>query len=205
MNLPEDERKLIRLILFLALLPLVLGLSTYALWRVTGWDDLFVGGILIMIIGTFAVFTGIGGVIVFLDKGLRSRSVKPRKLVLQCLGLTLLLLLNFPAALFCVASAMDLRTRYEVTVINESNQTAENFTLTGPEEYPKAKMTLGHVKTSRRARAIIDLPMEGQLHFSYTQGPIQVTGIMDEYYTFSMGASVQLYIQNDGRYEVIRR
>jgi hypothetical protein len=94
-----------------------------------------------------------------------------------------LLFANFPAAVFFTLSAIDVITRYHVTVINKSQTTIENFELSGP----GVPVELGPIGPGRSMSKSLRFGGDGALSFSARQQGKVFGGTVDDYVTGDLG------------------
>jgi hypothetical protein len=120
-----------RIALFCGGFPLITGISIFALWCLLRWDVLMLCGMVNILVGLILFLTGTVFLLRFLSDGCESKLIKERRVIIELVVVGSLLLANFPVAVVLVVAADRVRSRYVVTIVNESNQRIDDLHVTG--------------------------------------------------------------------------
>lgn len=179
-------------------IPLLSGTLIYVTWRLTRLDWLMFAGYFTIIIGIIAFFAGIAALLRHLWHEWRVERTTRTPLWLQAVLVGGLLLMNVPVAAFFTVSAIDVATRYTVTVYNESEQSIESLVVTGPGVH----IELGPIAPGQKARRYFHFEGDGKLIFNARQQEAQFSGELESYVTGGGGGTKSIRIKQKGVYEI---
>ena len=131
-------------------IPLTVGTSIYLLWRMTSWTSLELAGVWTIGIGICLFLIGS---LLLLSEFVFSKS--SRRNWVRKLAIGILLLANFPAALFFVVSAVEVsnRTRYLIEVVNNTEHDVASFLVISD----KGKKAIGPIAVGSSAKTEIQV------------------------------------------------
>ncbi len=151
-------------------MPLIVGTSIYLLWRMTSWTSLELAGVWTIGIGICLFLSG--GLLLLLELvfSKSSRTNWARKLAIG-----ILLLANFPAALFFVDSALEVsnHTRYLIEVVNNTGHDITSFQLISD----KGKKALGPIAVGSSAKTEIQVSKNDCLSQIVTSSKAEIKSI----------------------------
>jgi hypothetical protein len=159
------------------LAPVTAGLLTMCLWLVTGHDAWESLGILTIVAGCILISTGLLCLAIYRWYLWRDGLSGLATLSRRELAILLLLLVNFPAAGACVTSALWIMDRYTVLVVNDTDSTVENSTLSGL----SINVDLGTIQPRSSLRYRFEPHGQGSLHFSAVHNGHPTKGTLDAY------------------------
>lgn len=183
------------------LLPLVTGITIYLLMRFTSWFFLAVAGICVLWFGLFMVPIGLFSIVFYMFGMGDSHGHSRLQRRLRTLLVAGVLLLNFPAAWFCVTSLLDEMARYTVTVFNNSNQDIQQITI----DYPHQHLELGPLL--RNAQRTVDFKIEGDGNISLSAwyGSSRVDLDVEGYITNGSSRARIVILKPSGLIEIMDR
>ena len=151
-------------------IPLTVGTSIYLLWRMTSWTGLELAGVWTIGIGICLFLIGS---LLLLSEFVFSKS--SRRNWARKLGIGILLLANFPAALFFVDSAVEVsnRTRYVIEVVNNTEHDVTSFRVISD----KGKKTLGPIAIGSSAKTEIQVSKNDCLSQLVTSSEAEIKSI----------------------------
>ena len=169
-------------------IPLTVGTSIYLLWRLTSWTSLELAGVSTIGIGICLFLIGS---LLLLSEFVFSKS--SRRNWARKLGIGILLLANFPAALFFVDSAVEVsnRTRYVIEVVNNTEHDVTSFRVISD----KGKKTLGPIAIGSSAKTEIQVSKNDCLSQLVTPSEAEIKSIQSADSCFNAigdGISIEL-------------
>lgn len=178
---------------WLAALPMVLGLSIYGLWRATGCLELVAAGLCTMWVGVVATF-----VVVALASIGWAFAAEAGATVRQCrapaaLALSLTIA-SYPAAWFCLQSGVAHLTRFTVTVHNDGDSPWGELRLVGP----GLDDSLGTLLPKSTVRRDVWFAGDGQLVLRETTATSVRDHAIDDYVCRRLGGSASVQRGDDG-------
>jgi hypothetical protein len=186
-----DLKKLYRLSLLCALLPMTIGAAVFLMWYFTRSALLMVVGIFTIYLGIVCVITGLASLIIYGRKCLREgRKSYAKKGVLP---LTVLLL-NFPLAVLIVSASINLMAQYRLTVVNETDFDVSNISFVGP----GVDVATGPVKSQESSTVIMRFKHDGVLRYHISFNKVEVDGDVKGYVTRNMGGEKLFIIREEG-------
>ncbi|MFO0388710.1 MAG: hypothetical protein ACK502_03195 [Alphaproteobacteria bacterium] len=178
-----------------ALVPMVMGLTVFALWLVTRFDILMFAGVLVILLGVLLSFVGM--VALFLAKIHAVRNNKPYKRA--CLRHGLLLLINFPLALGIIACADYLLSRYVVNIVNHSPHNVEKLEFIDPAGNVDAIEKIPAGASIQTSHHFIG---ESSIEYNMVLDSAASSGMLIGYVSGGMGGSASMVIEADGKVSV---
>lgn len=179
-------------------LPLLFGILIYAFWRMTRSDWLMTAGMINIAFGLVMSLGGAACLSMRSANGSSDDAVVRRKISMVRKLAWMLLIANFPAALLIIASVIDVKSRYEITVTNGSSNRIESFTVSGPGVSVEfAPIPVGGSITKR-----LRFSADGSLDFQTRAGQVRTNGVIDGYVTPNLGAAKEVRIKPDGGIEL---
>ena len=169
---------------YCGLLPLVGGIGTYILWLLTAWAFLLYFGFGVIWLGLFLVLIGFGCLANYLLNLGHTQGRGFGQRLRHAFLVTVLLLLNFPSAYFCVSSAFVVLTSYTLRISNESGQKIENLIILGP----GLKQELGSLADSQQIKRHFHFRGDGGVNMKVVTTSAESTTQIDGYTTTNSGA-----------------
>jgi hypothetical protein len=182
----------------LGLIPLLGGLLIYGVWRVTRWSWLETAGLITIAVGLLCVLIGAITLAWHLWQEARTEHTAFKKLWLQGFLVGGLLFSNFPAAWFCLHSALDVMTRYTVRVQNTSDVAIDRVVLTGP----GVRVEMGPISPGSMTRRHLHFQGDGPLKFSAQQQGLHFEGMLEDYVTRLWAGDKTIKVSSGGVFEV---
>lgn len=170
-----------------ALIPLAGGVSIYVLWRITRADLLMILGGWTLILGLALFLVGLA----FLAHHVMKAEKAERR---KALPVFALLCLNFPVAAACIFSALEVHSRYTLTVINDSAREISDFTVSGA----GISENMGSIAPGESAREHFHASAEGSIDFTAKHGEKPLGGCIEGYSTVGLGGHATVRIRPDG-------
>lgn len=170
--------------------PLVTGLCVYLVWRITRIDGLMLVGLWTVGVGVVAFLAGITFLAIHNFWPARDSVARPG----QSLAVSALLCLNFPVAALCFWSALDISTRYTLTVVNEGTQTVTDFEIKGAGIAHK----FSAIVPGESVREHFHPNADGRLNFTAKQGVLPMAGCIEDYTTGGLGGEKIIRINPGG-------
>ena len=112
-------------------LPLAVGSFSYFAWRVTNWGVWELLGFFTLIAGLAMFLAGVGHLCQYIIEAKRYDKVPLAKIIATSAGSLMLLLVNFPVAGYFMASAIEIQSHFDVTIVNRSNEPVNEFRISG--------------------------------------------------------------------------
>ena len=189
--------RLIKVAIVCGAVPLLAGTLIYVTWLFTRWDPLMAAGFVTICAGLVAFLIGsLCLLLEFFDFAADPAERRQfRRHRFFALGL---LLINFPAAMFYMLSAIHVRALYTVQVHNDSDRPIESLVVTGP----GLRAELGPIPAGGRAHRNWRFESEGTLDFTARQQEVQFSGELDPYVTNSWGGERTIRVTQKGIYQV---
>ncbi len=178
--------------------PLLVGTLIYGTWRLTRWHWLGTTGLLTLPLGLAAFLAGTIALAWHLWREWRVERTTRSPLWLQAVLVGGLLLINFPAAVFYMLSAINITTRYTVRVHNDSDRPIESLVVTGP----GVRVELGPIAPGQQAQRHVHFRGDGTLDFSARQQEILFSGQLEGYVTGGLGGNRTIRVKQRGVYEL---
>ncbi len=178
--------------------PLLVGTLIYGTWRLTRWHWLGTAGLLTLPLGLAAFLAGTIALTWHLWREWRVGRTTRSPLWLQAVLVGGLLLINFPAAVFYMLSAINITTRYTVRVHNDSDRPIESLVVTGP----GVRVELGPIAPGQQAQRHVHFRGDGTLDFSARQQEILFSGQLEGYVTGGLGGNRTIRVKQRGVYEL---
>ncbi len=178
--------------------PLLVGTLIYGTWRLTRWHWLETAGLLTLPLGLAAFLAGTIALTWHLWREWRVGRTTRSPLWLQAVLVGGLLLINFPAAVFYMLSAINITTRYTVRVHNDSDRPIESLVVTGP----GVRVELGPIAPGQQAQRHVHFRGDGTLDFSARQQEILFSGQLEGYVTGGLGGNRTIRVKQRGVYEL---
>jgi hypothetical protein len=160
-----------------------------------------IAGIFTLYAGPLIVLAGAICLAVYAWRAFRNRSVPGVRLFWQIAGTAALLAANFVAAGAIVMAAIDIETRYVVTVVNNSDTPLEAARLEGG----GVDAALGAVGPGQDARREFHVGFDGELRLHGRVGSHAVDEVLDSYITNGVGNDLIVTVQADGSIMVEQR
>ncbi len=178
--------------------PLLVGTLIYGTWLLTRWHWLGTAGLLTLPLGLAAFLAGTIALTWHLWREWRVGRTTRSPLWLQAALVGGLLLINFPAAVFYMLSAINITTRYTVRVHNDSDRPIESLVVTGP----GVRVELGPIAPGQQAQRHVHFRGDGTLDFSARQQEILFSGQLEGYVTGGLGGNRTIRVKQRGVYEL---
>ncbi len=178
--------------------PLLVGTLIYGTWRLTRWHWLGTAGLLTLPLGLAAFLAGTIALTWHLWREWRVGRTTRSPLWLHAVLVGGLLLINFPAAVFYMLSAINITTRYTVRVHNDSDRPIESLVVTGP----GVRVELGPIAPGQQAQRHVHFRGDGTLDFSARQQEILFSGQLEGYVTGGLGGNRTIRVKQRGVYEL---
>ena len=186
-------------------LPLTAGVLTYFIWLLTRWSWLTMAGLFIIYSGMALVLIGTLGLIVFVWKSFKKKESR-KKIFFQALTSGFLLLINFPVAAGIILSFMDIQTEYVITVVNESTDEIQSFTVTGDIK----PIYFGTIAPNSRVKRRTHIEQDAHLELSGvaisgsgTKNGKRIEGVVDDYVSNGLAGHKTVIINSNGDLRVI--
>jgi hypothetical protein len=109
-----------------------------------------------------------------------------------------LLFSNFPAALLCVRSVIDVSTRYTVRVHNVTDIPIDLVVITGP----GVRVEMGPIPPGKKARRHLYFQGDGQLKFAVQQQELHIEGMLEGYVTGLWASDKTIKVSPGGAFEI---
>jgi hypothetical protein len=183
------------LALVCGLVPLVTGISIFFLWKELRWPWLMeagqwtlLGGLLLFVIGMLCL-------VLYIARSRAERQTSIGRLARQSVLPLCLLLVNFPVAVVLAMAAIDLETRYDLAVHNESQARVTDLALSGG----GIDSDLGSLDPGTHLRLSFRIRGEGRLDLTFVQNSSRFETIVDGYVTTGLGGNKLIRILPEGR------
>ncbi len=157
-------------------LPLVCGAAILGAWLVTQWDWLMYAGISTVGGGLVLFTAGSVCLIIHACQALVKRRGAILREFVKVSLCALLLLVNFPAAYFCMGTAARIQQQYTVIATNDSSVRVERFLVSGP----GVKVDLGPIKPGHTVKRHLDFRGAGPLSCSAVHEGISSVAELEE-------------------------
>ena len=187
-----------RIALLCGLLPLLVGVSLFVLWIITGWDWLMVGGFFTLYGGLASFLIGAIALARYCWAACRSADPQGRKWVPAALACAALLLSNFPTAGGIIATVIAIETRYSVVVHNASQHALSDVQVYGG----GCEADLGTIPPGGLARRSFWIKRDGELEFRAVSSSITHHMIIDGYVTNGIGGRAEVVVEPNGSISV---
>lgn len=193
-----DRRPIIvlyRVTVFCAVVPLVIGVTTLALYALTFWEVLQLVGAFTMLAGGVLCFIGLVCVTVFYvglrrcDPELRG-AWRPR-----AARIATLLVGNVPIAVVCAVVGIYLTGLFRVTLVNGSDAPITQITVTSPGE----TVQVARLDPGESRRVYLSIDNDGEVMLTATQNGERIQESIDGYVTNGMGGKAAVTFTRAGR------
>jgi hypothetical protein len=184
--------------LVFSLWPLVIGVSIFFLWLLTR-SSMFeylgfltiMGGLCSVVIAFVLWFIYVCVAIIAMER--------VGKIILNAVLVLVAIIINFPAALACIAGYDYINSLYMITVDNKSSTTIQQVTVSGS----CTTTNLGPILPGGKKNVKFPAESEGPLFFSVSSNGLKIDGVLDEgYATRGPGENTTLTIKDGGKYVV---
>ena len=186
---------LYRVAVFCAVVPLVVGVTTLALYALTFWDTLQLVGAFTIVAGSILCFIGLVCVTVFYI-GLRRCDIELRRpWSLRATRTATLLVGNVPIAMVCAVIGIYLTGLFRVTLVNESGAPITQITLTSPGE----TVQIARLDPGESRQVYLSIDNDGEVMLTATQNGQRVQESVAGYVTNGMGGKADVMFTRAGR------
>ena len=192
--------RLLKIAILSGATPLLTGVLIYGSWRLTQAEWLMSAGLINIVAGLAMFLAGViclsmrSTRVVVGDVATRRRFSAIRKLA------WVMLIANFPAALLIVHSVIVIKTRYTVTVVNESKTPIDSFMVIGP----SVRVELAPIPANGKVTKHFRFSGEGSLEFETRVGQMKTNDLIDGYVTSNLGGANTVRFNDRGGIEVER-
>jgi type IV secretory pathway VirB6-like protein len=183
--------------LVLSLGPLVVGVSIFLLWLLTRSPMLEVLGLLTIWGGFFSVLLALAAVIAYISEAIMAKE-RAGKIVLRAMIVLIAIIINFPAALACIAGSNYISSFYVLTVENRSSVPIQQVTISGG----GITRNVGPILPGGKDRVKFRITSKDSLTFSASSNGLKIDGVLEDYITPRSGANRTLAIMDGGKYVV---
>jgi hypothetical protein len=177
---------------------MIAGISVFLLWLPFRWEVLEAAGAYVILIGVILVPFGFAflnqSTSITADSEYRSRPRGRLKVVLA----VCLLFINFPLAFGIIIAVDNIKTRYYVTVVNESNHSMEKAVISGG----GVSVELGTIFPGEKITRYFLIKGEGTLVCEYAYDGVRRKSVIDGYVCSGMGGDVLVHLRRDGDFAV---
>ncbi len=183
---------------FCALAPLCVGTAIFLSWLAFRWDMLMIAGIVTIYVSIFLFLFGTVCLIAYWFRGTRKDFENQRTSTKKSVLVAVLLLINWPLALFYAAAAIDIETRYDLVVVNDSASAVDVRVSGGG-----IQVDFGTIRRKSRKREYFHFEQDGELVIQTTQNGTQALNTVETYVTPGLGGSKHVVIEADGQIQLV--
>ena len=196
---PHRWNRCQRAAVWLAALPMVAGFAVLGLWFATDWDVLPVAGIFTIWFGLAVTLAVLALVPVGWAFAAQSGATFRQCLVPAVLALSLMVA-SYPAAWFCLDTAIARETRFTVTVRNDADSPWGELRLVGP----GVDESLGVLAPKATVRRQVWFAGEGAFVLQETVGGAMRDHYIEGYVCSGLGGGANVSRGADGVVRVVR-
>lgn len=186
--------KLFKVILILAIAPMVAGVAIFFVWVLARANWLIPAGIFTIYAGICAVAIGLICFVIYIMRSWRSRAIPRRRLMWQTIGVLGLFLANFVMAGGAVSGSIMIDTLYTVRIVNQSSVPLESACIRGG----GVEIYVGSVPVGKTVRRSFWIRYDGTLILTGTHGSKVVTETIAGYVTYHSGGDKTVIVDNEG-------
>lgn len=190
----QTMNRALRIAIACGILPLSFGVWIFLAWLVTRWDGLMAAGLFTLYVGVGLFLIGAVAVGVFCWRGARSTHMSRRRLWLTSVACAVLLLSNFVVAGWIIATVIDIKTAYIVTIENETAEPLRDVRVSGG----GCDVDFGVIPSGGRVQRTFWIQREGELEFRAVGGTTVYGEVIDGYVTNSMAGETSVTVKLDG-------
>jgi hypothetical protein len=189
---------LLKVALICGATPLIVGFAIYISWRLNRAEWLMGAGLANIAAGLLMFLVGVVCLSMRSTKlPIGAPDVHRRRSKLRKLA-WVLLTANFPAALLMALSAIDVETRYTVTVINETSAPIQSFLLSGP----GVRVEMGPISPNGKAKKHLCFSGNGSLEFVARLAESKTNGVIEDYVSLGLSGRNIVRVKADGSIKV---